>query len=225
MTSINDGELAYESLIHFPVRFSWSRPRLTGGTPKWTHLSSKTGDLPAPGTSTQQTGCLVLDIDKDGLNDIVVASRNPGARMVWYRAGQPAGRSTRSIAGSTSRPAALSPTSTATATSTSSSARTTPARSSTGGRTLPPFRRRHALGETRNQELGRNDAPRSDLRRLRRRRRQSAGLLGPESRGPLPGEGPAGPESGRPWPAVPIAKVGRPRGWPRPTSTATARST
>ncbi|MDR3632302.1 MAG: VCBS repeat-containing protein [Isosphaeraceae bacterium] len=53
--------------------------------PTWTHLSSKSGDLPAPGTSNQQTACLVLDVDKDGLNDIVIASRSLGARMVWYR--------------------------------------------------------------------------------------------------------------------------------------------
>jgi FG-GAP-like repeat len=53
--------------------------------PSWTHLSSKTGDLPVPGTATQQTACLVIDIDKDGLNDIVIGSRNSGARIVWYR--------------------------------------------------------------------------------------------------------------------------------------------
>lgn len=58
-----------------------------GEPPKWTHLSSKKGDLPTPGTSTQQTGCLVLDIDKDGLNDIVIASRSVGSRMVWYQRG------------------------------------------------------------------------------------------------------------------------------------------
>jgi hypothetical protein len=56
--------------------------------PKWTQLSNKTGDLPEPGTSTEQTGCLVLDIDKDGLNDIVITSRGPGASVVWYRRGK-----------------------------------------------------------------------------------------------------------------------------------------
>jgi hypothetical protein len=61
-----------------------------GEQPQWTHLSSKKGDLPAPGTSTQQTGCLVFDIDKDGLNDIVITSRGAGSRMVWYDRG-PAG--------------------------------------------------------------------------------------------------------------------------------------
>jgi FG-GAP-like repeat len=53
--------------------------------PTWNHLSSTAGDLPAPGSSDQQTACLVLDIDKDGLNDIVIASRGNGARLVWYR--------------------------------------------------------------------------------------------------------------------------------------------
>src|ERR1700677_1249761 len=53
--------------------------------PKWTLLSSKPGNLPAPGTSKEQTGCLVLDIDKNGLNDIVVTSRLAGAAVVWYR--------------------------------------------------------------------------------------------------------------------------------------------
>jgi hypothetical protein len=56
--------------------------------PRWTQLSSKTGDLPAPGKSKQQTGCLVLDIDKNGLNDIVITSRNAASRMVWYQRGK-----------------------------------------------------------------------------------------------------------------------------------------
>ena len=51
----------------------------------WVYLSSKTGALPVPGTSVQQTACLVLDFDKDGLNDIVIGSRSVGARLVWYR--------------------------------------------------------------------------------------------------------------------------------------------
>jgi hypothetical protein len=56
--------------------------------PEWTHLSSKAGDLPAPGASKEQTGCLLLDVDKDGLNDIVITSREAGACMVWYRRGK-----------------------------------------------------------------------------------------------------------------------------------------
>jgi hypothetical protein len=61
-----------------------------GGTeaadrPTWIRLSSKTGDLPPPGTSVWQTACMVLDVDKDGLNDIVVASRREGSALAWYR--------------------------------------------------------------------------------------------------------------------------------------------
>ncbi len=59
-----------------------------GDRPTWVHLSSKTGDLPVPGTSIWQTACLVLDIDKDGLNDIVVGSRREGAALAWYRRGK-----------------------------------------------------------------------------------------------------------------------------------------
>jgi len=52
---------------------------------KWKHLSSKTGDIPAPGPSTQQTACQVFDVDKDGVNDFVIASRRRGPAVLWYR--------------------------------------------------------------------------------------------------------------------------------------------
>jgi hypothetical protein len=55
--------------------------------PRWAQLSSKKGDLPSPGKSKQQTGCQVLDIDKDGLNDIVITSRTAASRIVWYQRG------------------------------------------------------------------------------------------------------------------------------------------
>ncbi len=52
----------------------------------WQHLSTVTGDLPVPSDSTQQVLALVLDVDKDGLNDFVIgARRNPGPSLVWYR--------------------------------------------------------------------------------------------------------------------------------------------
>lgn len=52
---------------------------------RWTHLSSKTGDIPAPGPSTQQTASQVLDIDQDGVNDFVIAARQVGPSVLWYR--------------------------------------------------------------------------------------------------------------------------------------------
>ena len=49
---------------------------------EWIHLSSKNGDIPAPGPSTQQTASLILDVDKDGLNDFVIGSRKTGPSVL-----------------------------------------------------------------------------------------------------------------------------------------------
>ncbi|MEA1996250.1 MAG: VCBS repeat-containing protein, partial [Gemmatimonadota bacterium] len=53
--------------------------------PTWTHLSTETGDLPAPSSSEQQTASLVLDVDKDGVCDIVIGCRKSPPSMVWYK--------------------------------------------------------------------------------------------------------------------------------------------
>lgn len=55
------------------------------GEVRWRHLSSKNGDLPAPNAGTQQTACSVFDIDKDGVNDFVIAERTAAPGVVWYR--------------------------------------------------------------------------------------------------------------------------------------------
>jgi FG-GAP-like repeat len=51
----------------------------------WTHLSSAQGELPAPGPSPEQTASLVLDVDKDGVNDFFIAARVTGPCLLWYR--------------------------------------------------------------------------------------------------------------------------------------------
>ena len=52
----------------------------------WTHLSTANGDLPLPGTSVQQSSTLILDIDKDGLQDFVIGNRYfPDPTLVWYQ--------------------------------------------------------------------------------------------------------------------------------------------
>jgi hypothetical protein len=66
---------------------------LGGGPPpeaalKWKHLSTKTGDLPVPNAGAQQTASLVLDIDKDGVNDFVITERSEAPAAVWYRRGK-----------------------------------------------------------------------------------------------------------------------------------------
>src|SRR5690242_16556981 len=57
----------------------------SGADLKWQHLSSSTGALPGPGTSTEQTGALVADLDKDGTNDFVISFRKVAPALVWYR--------------------------------------------------------------------------------------------------------------------------------------------
>ena len=51
------------------------------------HLSSAKGDLPPPGTAKEQTASLILDVDRDGVNDFVIASRRSGTSLAWYRRG------------------------------------------------------------------------------------------------------------------------------------------
>jgi len=53
--------------------------------PKWKHLSSRTGDLPEPNGGTQQTACVVFDIDGDGAADIVIGERTQAPALVWLR--------------------------------------------------------------------------------------------------------------------------------------------
>jgi hypothetical protein len=47
----------------------------------WTHLSSTQGQIPQPDVG-RQVATLILDIDKDGINDFVVASYE---KMAWFR--------------------------------------------------------------------------------------------------------------------------------------------
>lgn len=68
--------------IHFYPRKARANP----ASLTWGHLSSANGDLAVPSGSTEQTAALILDIDKDGLNDFVIGARkSPGPAMVWYR--------------------------------------------------------------------------------------------------------------------------------------------
>lgn len=51
----------------------------------WTRKSSTTGDLPAPSDGKQQTCCLILDIDRDGIDDFVIGERTRTPSVVWYK--------------------------------------------------------------------------------------------------------------------------------------------
>lgn len=51
---------------------------------QWRQVSSQGGGLAIPGTSTQQTGALVADFDKDGVNDFVLSFRKTAPALVLY---------------------------------------------------------------------------------------------------------------------------------------------
>jgi hypothetical protein len=77
-----------KSLPRFPAGISLSLGLLSclgAAEPNWVHLSSATGDLPVPGSSSQQTGALVADLDRDGVNDFVLSFRQVAPALVWYR--------------------------------------------------------------------------------------------------------------------------------------------
>lgn len=51
----------------------------------WKLYSSETGDMPTPNSGKQQTSDLVLDIDKDGVNDFIITERTEAPSVVWYK--------------------------------------------------------------------------------------------------------------------------------------------
>jgi hypothetical protein len=53
--------------------------------PQFRHLSTTQGGFPVPNSGNQQTASLVLDIDRDGVNDFVITERAQAPAVVWYR--------------------------------------------------------------------------------------------------------------------------------------------
>jgi FG-GAP-like repeat len=72
-------------LIYAVIDASIALAQLSHVTPQWLYLSSKTGGVPGPGPSDRQTASLVLDADKDGSNDFVIATEGQGPSVMWYR--------------------------------------------------------------------------------------------------------------------------------------------
>ena len=52
---------------------------------EWKHYSTEKGDLEVPNGSEQQTATAVFDIDKDGINDFIIAERQKAPSVVWYK--------------------------------------------------------------------------------------------------------------------------------------------
>ena len=72
-------------LVAVLLLFSLPGPLSRAAEIRWQHATSKNGDLPVPGESTQQTGNLIADLDKDGVKDFVISVRVKGPALVWYR--------------------------------------------------------------------------------------------------------------------------------------------
>jgi len=53
----------------------------------WKHLSTIKKDLPIPNDGKQQTSSIVLDVDKDSVNDFIITERTKAPSVVWYRRG------------------------------------------------------------------------------------------------------------------------------------------
>ena len=59
-----------------------NRPRTVAG--EWRHISSQTGHIPSPGPSREQTACLTFDVNNDGIDDFIIASRQKGPSVLLY---------------------------------------------------------------------------------------------------------------------------------------------
>lgn len=54
---------------------------------QWRHLSTTTGELPMPNGGNQQTASLVVDVNKDGINDIFITERTAAPSVVGLISG------------------------------------------------------------------------------------------------------------------------------------------
>lgn len=80
MTTSRRDELVLLVCLSFLVPCS-----MTASGADWIRRSSSEGHLPVPNAGDQQTCCLVLDVDQDGIQDFVVGERTQTPSIVWYR--------------------------------------------------------------------------------------------------------------------------------------------
>jgi hypothetical protein len=63
----------------------WRNDAIPPDPHRWKHYSTESGDLPVPNSGNEQTASLVLDIDKDGIDDFVITERTTAPSVVWYK--------------------------------------------------------------------------------------------------------------------------------------------
>jgi sugar phosphate isomerase/epimerase len=52
---------------------------------KWEYISSASGEIPLSWKNTQQTASLVLDIDNDGVSELVMGGRNSAPALIYFK--------------------------------------------------------------------------------------------------------------------------------------------
>lgn len=52
---------------------------------QWEHISSTKGGIEVPNGGNQQTATLVMDVDKNGVNDFIISERTKAPALLWYR--------------------------------------------------------------------------------------------------------------------------------------------
>ncbi len=81
---MNRIKIAFKGLVTIALLLG-GHSVLVAQTTQWKHLSTDLGDVPLPWKSTEQTAALVADLDRDGLNDFVIACRKQAPAIVWYQ--------------------------------------------------------------------------------------------------------------------------------------------
>ena len=63
----------------------WRNDRVSSESVNWKLLSSSNGDIPNHSSGNQQTASLVVDVDKDGVNDFLITDRTTAPAVTWFR--------------------------------------------------------------------------------------------------------------------------------------------
>jgi hypothetical protein len=71
--------------VCFSCVFLFFSVALRAQTVQWIYLSTEKGDIPLPWKSTEQTGAVVADLNKDGLPDFVLSCRKQAPALVWFQ--------------------------------------------------------------------------------------------------------------------------------------------
>lgn len=85
MDQDGDLDLVSAGWDHYQYVHLWRNDAVPFDKISWKRYSSENGDMPVPNEGNQQTSSMVLDIDKDGINDFVITERTSAPSVTWYK--------------------------------------------------------------------------------------------------------------------------------------------